>query len=153
MTEAIQRHAPKLGAIFYALWGAMHIGIALALYGKLSDGGAPYAGFIGSALSPETFQHPYDAVTLGLFRQHAWNLGLFGAFAIAVAPLNWANHRLGYGLNLGVVSAADIGFIVAILGRGYIRLAEGIGGPVLWLLAALFSTVGRLHAHRDGRVA
>src|SRR5574341_2273610 len=139
------QHAHKIGAVLYALWGAMHLGIAVVLFVKLSHGGgAEYVGFIGSSLPAETFQHPYDVVTLGLLWQHAWNLGLLGAFAIAVAPLNWANNRLGYWLNLGVVSMADIGFVTAILGRGYILLSDGLGGPVLWVLAAIFSTLGQL---------
>lgn len=134
----------------YALWGVMHLGIAGVLFAKLSHGGgAAYVAFFGSNVATETFQHSYDAVTLGLFWQHAWNLGIVGTCAIAVARLNWRNHRLGYWLNLGVVSAAEVGFIIAILGPGYIRLSDGLGGPVLWVLAAVFSTLGRLGAGRQ----
>jgi hypothetical protein len=58
--------------------------------------------------------------------------------------LNWRNTRIGYWLNLGVVSADDVGFFYVIVLPGYIRLGEGLLGPVLWVLAVIFSTVGVL---------
>ena len=70
---------------------------------------------------------------------------VFGSFALIVAvTLNWRKSRLGYWLNLGVVSAVDVGFIYAILLPGYIRLGERLPGPALWVLAVIFSTIGLL---------
>src|SRR5262249_24411267 len=81
----------------------------------------------------------------GVLAQHAWNLAVFGFFAVIVgAVLNWRNSRIGYWLNLGVVSGATLGFIFAILIPGYIRLVDGLWGPALWVLAVCFSTIGFL---------
>jgi len=79
----------------------------------------------------------------GRVYQNAWNLVFFAVFAIVVAvTFNWKNSRLGYWLNVVVVSATDIGFIVHVLAPGYVPLIPGIAGPVFWVLAVIFSTIG-----------
>ena len=115
----------KLGAVTYVLWGLLHIQAARLVY------------MLGQTLEPGMVQ--------GRIYQGAWNLLFFALFGIVVAILlNWKNSRLGYWLNLVVVSAADIGFIVAILMPGYVPLVPGGIGPLLWLLALAFSTLGIL---------
>ena len=115
----------KLGAVTYVLWGLLHIQAARLVY------------MLGQTLEPGMVQ--------GRIYQGAWNLLFFALFGIVVAILlNWKNSRLGYWLNLVVVSAADIGFIVAILMPGYVPLFPGGIGPLLWVLALVFSTLGIL---------
>ena len=113
----------KLGSITYVLWGILHMVAARQVYA------------LGQTLDPGMVQ--------GRIFQDAWNLLFFALFGIAVGVfLNWKNSRLGYWLNLVVVSAADIGFIVFILIPGHAPLVPGVLGPILWVLAVLFSTVG-----------
>jgi hypothetical protein len=96
---------------------------------------------LGQTLEPGMVQ--------GRIYQDAWNLLFFALFGIAVAvTLNWNNSRLGYWLNLLVVSAGDIGFIITILVPGYIPLLPGGIGPLLWIIALVFSTFGILAASR-----
>ena len=79
----------------------------------------------------------------GRIYQDAFNLLFFALFGIAVAVIyNWKNSRMGYWLNLVVVSAADIGFIVYVLLPGYAPMVPGAAGPVLWILAVILSTLG-----------
>jgi len=66
--------------------------------------------------------------------------------------LNWKNSRLGYWLNLIVVSAGDIGFVVFVLVPGYIPFMPGAIGPILWVLAVIFSTVGLVSANQNEKV-
>src|SRR5437764_1326898 len=81
----------------------------------------------------EELPQNFGGVASGVLAQHAWNLAVFGFFATIVgAVLNWRNSRIGYWLNLGVVSSVDLGFIFAILIPGYIRLVDGLWGPALW---------------------
>ena len=119
----------KLGAITYVLWGLLHIEAARRVY------------MLGQTLDPGMVQ--------GRIYQGAWNLLFFALFGIVVAVIwNWRNSRLGYWLNLVVVSAGDIGFILFVLLPGYIPLVPGGLGPLLWVLALVFSTLGILNARR-----
>lgn len=98
--------------------------------------GAAFEGFrLGSGLEPGLVQ--------GKINQGAWDLLLFALFAIVVAvKYNWRNDPLGYWLNLIVVSAADTGFILFVLLPGHVSLFPGMLGPLFWVSAAIFSTIG-----------
>ena len=113
----------KLGAVAYVLWGLLHIQAARLVY------------LLGNSLDPGMVQ--------GRVYQDAFNLLFFALFGIAVAVmLNWKNSRLGYWLNLVVVSAADIGFVVYVLVPGYAPMVPAGLGPLLWVLALICSTIG-----------
>lgn len=119
----------KLGAVTYVLWGLLHLQAARLVYQ------------LGQSLEPGMVQ--------GRIFQDAWNLLFFALFGIVVAvTLNWKNSKLGYWLNLIVVSAGDIGFIVTILLPGYVPLMPGGIGPLLWIVALVFSTLGLLSSNR-----
>ncbi len=120
----------KLGSITYVLWGILHIVAAQKVY------------VIGQTLESGMVQ--------GRIFQDAWNLLFFAIFGIIVGVfLNWKNSRLGYWLNLIVVSAGDIGYILFVLIPGYVPFMPGALGPILWVLAALFSTVGIMRASKN----
>lgn len=113
----------RMGAVTYVLWGLLHIQAARLVY------------MLGNSLDAGMVQ--------GRIYQDAYNLLFFALFGIAIAIMyNWKNSRLGYWLNLVVVSAADIGFIVYVLIPGYAPMVPGAAGPVLWVLAVIFSTLG-----------
>ncbi len=113
----------KLASITYVLWGILHIVAAQKVY------------VLGQTLESGMVQ--------GRIFQDAWNLLFFAIFGIVVGILlNWKNSRLGYWLNLVVVSAGDIGYILFILIPGYVPFMPGALGPILWILAVLFSTIG-----------
>jgi hypothetical protein len=98
---------------------------------------------LGQTLDPGMLQ--------GRIFQDAWNLLFFAIFAIVVAIFfNWKNSRLGYWMNLTVVSAGDIGYIAFVLVPGYVPFMPGALGPMLWILAVLFSTVGIVRARQGG---
>jgi hypothetical protein len=123
----------KLGAVTYVLWGILHIEAARKVY------------MLGQTLEPGMVQ--------GRIYQDAWNLLFFALFGIIVGVfLNWKNSRLGYWLNLVVVSAGDIGYIVFVLIPGYVPFMPGALGPILWVLAVLFSTVAVMRAAESGVV-
>ncbi len=119
----------KLGAITYVLWGLLHIEAARRVY------------MLAQSLEPGMVQ--------GRIFQGAWNLLFFAMFGIVVAVIwNWRNSRLGYWLNLVVVSAGDIGFILFVLMPGYLPLVPGGLGPLLWVVALSFSTLGIISEKR-----
>jgi len=113
----------RIGAITYVLWGLLHIQAARMVY------------MLGNSLEPGMVQ--------GRIYQDAYSLLFFALFGMVVAVVyNWKNALLGYWLNLVVVSAADIGFIIYVLMPGYAPLVPGGLGPLLWILAVIFSTLG-----------
>jgi hypothetical protein len=115
--------AAKIGSILYVLWGLVHVEAALEVYR------------LGSRLE--------EGMVRGRVLQVAWNLLFAALFAIVVGViLNWKNNRPGYWVNLVVVSATDLGFIVLVLIPGYVPIVPGGLGPLLWVLALLFSTIG-----------
>ena len=111
----------RTASILYVLWGILHIVAAVKVY------------TLGQSIEPGMIQ--------GRIFQDAWNLLFFALFGMAVAiKYNWFNSKLGYWLNLVVISAGDIGFIILVLIPGYIPLVPGVLGPLLWLAALAFST-------------
>lgn len=119
------KEAHKIGAGLYVIWGLLHLKAA-------------YDVSILAGMIPTEF-----ALAQGRVFQDAWNLAFLGLFAIVIAlTLNWKNDAVGYWLNLAVVSVTDIGFLLFIVGPGLIPLFPGVAGPVVWILALIFSTVG-----------
>jgi hypothetical protein len=117
----------RSGAVVYVIWGLLHIEAARKVY------------VLGQTLEP-------GMVQARIF-QDAWSLLFFALFGIAVAiTLNWKNSRAGYWLNLVVVSAADIGFIVTVLIPEYLPIIPGAVGPILWVIAIALSTMGIMRA-------
>jgi hypothetical protein len=122
----------KLGSITYVLWGILHIEAARKVYA------------LGQTLDPGMVQ--------GRVFQDAWNLLFFAIFGIVVGVfLNWKNSRFGYWLNLIVVSAGDIGYIIFILIPGYVPFMPGALGPILWVLAVIFSSIGIMSTNQSER--
>ena len=134
----------KWGAVFYIFWGVLHAIIAIQIL-TLNLGESTYAVITTLYSDTGGVSTPTElgSVVGALMNQHAWNLLWFGIFAAVVGAVwNWRSSVSGYWVNLAVVSLADIGFIVAILVPGYISLWMGIWGPLLWVLALLFTTLG-----------
>jgi len=112
-----------MGSVFYVIWGLLHI---VAAYDEFQLGASLESGLVQ-----------------GKINQGAWDLLVFALASIIISILfNWKNSRLGYWLNLIIVSAADIGFIIFVLLPGHVAIFPGILGPVFWILAAIFSTIG-----------
>jgi hypothetical protein len=120
----------KLGAISYVLWGILHLVAAYKVY------------LLGQTLDPGIIQ--------ARIYQDAWNLLIFAIFGIVVGIfLNWKNSQFGYWLNLIVISAVDIGFIATVLMPGYLPIIPGVIGPLLWILAIIFSTIAIFKSPQD----
>lgn len=113
----------KIGAGLYIVWGLLHVAAA---YDEFT---------IGQGLEP--------GIVLGKINQGAWNLLFFAIVSIFIAiKYNWKNDPLGYWINLIMVSAADIGFLIFVLFPGYTTIFPSILGPVFWISGAIFTTLG-----------
>jgi hypothetical protein len=134
----------KIGAAFYVLWGVFHVIIGIVLFQQLfTVGSYGVMATTGSAVPASQIPHLDVPVLNGILGQYAWNILWPGVFAIVVAVLmNWKNDPIGYWSNLIVITLVDSGFLVAIVLPGYISMRDGLPGPIFWILAVIFSTIG-----------
>lgn len=138
--------AYKLGAIFYVLWGLLHVAGGAAIL--TADAQTQLAMFGTDAAATDTVQAP-GAVVHAALSFHAYNLLWMGLLATGIAiVLNWKNSTVGYWMNMAIVGAADIGLIVFLLVPGYMAVLDGAPGPTLWVLAAVFTTIGLRSARK-----
>jgi hypothetical protein len=74
------------------------------------------------------------------------DLGLFAVQAMAVAILlNWRNDWIGYWINIIVVGAVDLGYVVLVIVPGHVPVSLiAFAGPIIYLIGAMFSTAGML---------
>ncbi|MGA7159702.1 MAG: hypothetical protein WBZ48_01790 [Bacteroidota bacterium] len=83
----------------------------------------------------------------GRVYQHAWNLACIALVVPAIAVVySWNNSLFGYWLNLAITSVTDIGFILFIVVPRHLSLKLSLPGPLLWMLAVIFSTIG-IHSY------
>jgi hypothetical protein len=118
--------AARIGAGFYVLWGIFHLAAANSVY-VLAE---PSAGMVRGRLLQDAFYLLFFAIS---------------GILIAVI-LNWRNDKQGYWINGTLLAFADIPFILFVLLPGLIPWRPGSAGPLLWLAAAIFTSVGRISA-------
>jgi len=121
------------GAIFYVLWGCLHVWSAKAVFQ------------LAAALPP--------GIVRGRVFQDAWNLLFFGITVITIAvTLNVRNSTWGYWINLWILALADTGLIFFALIPGYMPLWPGLAGPILWILGWLLTTLAYFRSRRGRAV-
>jgi FtsH-binding integral membrane protein len=118
--------AAKIGGALYVAWGALHLVAAWGIH------------VLAASLPP--------GIAYGRMEQAGWHLAVFALLAMALGiSLNWRNDRAGYWINLVVVAAVDVGFVLLLVVPGYIPVSVGsLAGPIVYVVAAVFSTIGRL---------
>ncbi len=147
----MKRYAHKFGAIFYGLWGALHVLGAAVLLQQSTDGPSTMLTTIGSGTPVAEIPQITDELATAVLAYYAWNLLWIGAFVLVMAiRQNWKNSPMGYWLNLALVSAVDLGLIIFLIAPGYMALSDGLMGVILWIPAVVFSSIG-LFANRWGR--
>jgi len=138
------RMADKVGAVLYALWGIVHVIGGAFMWYALSEGGPEsYLAAVATAVPATELARPMPAAAQSVLAFHAFNLMWLGALVAGIAVvLNWRNSLAGYWINLAIVSATDLGLIVTTILPGYMNVSDGLVGPVLWVGAAVFTTMG-----------
>jgi len=120
------RWAARIGAVFYVLWGVFHLVAANAVY----------------ALAEQS-----TGMVRGRLLQDAFYLLFFAVAGILMAViLNWRNDKQGYWMNGTFIAFADIPFVLFVLAPGLIPWWPGLAGPLLWLIAFAFTSIGRFSA-------
>jgi hypothetical protein len=114
----------RIGAALYVGWGALHLIAARGIYELASS--IP------------------DGLVRARLEQGGLDLGLFAVQAMGVAVLlNWRNDRIGYWLNITVVAAVDLGYVVLVIVPGHVPASLiAFAGPLIYVIGAMFSTAG-----------
>lgn len=120
--------AAKIGGALYVAWGALHLVAAWGIH------------VLAVSLPP--------GLAYGRMEQAGWHLAIFALLTMTLGiSLNWRNDQVGYWINLLVVAAVDLGFVLLIVVPGYVPVSLGsLAGPIVYVVAAVFSTIGRLSA-------
>ena len=144
--------AARIGAVAYVLWGLLHLfaGLALVLAAQTDING--FLAGMATAAPPEAIPNLAEGtVVSGVGAFHSFNLAWVGAFVAFVAVgLNWRNSTTGFWINLAVVGFVDLGLIVFLQLPGYMAWADGIPGPVLYLVAVVFTALALRKAKHVG---
>ena len=116
----------RIGAALYVGWAVLHLIAARGIYELASS-------------IPDGPAH-------ARLEQGGLDLGLFAIQAMAVAALlNWRNDRIGYWLNIVVVGAVDLGYVVLLVVPGYVPASlTAFAGPIIYVIGAMCSTAGLL---------
>jgi hypothetical protein len=122
--------AAKIGGALYVVWGALHLVAAWGIH------------VLAVSLPP--------GISYGRMEQASWNLAVFALLAMALGvSLNWRNDKAGYWINLVTVAVVDLGFVLLIVIPGYVPVSvAALAGPIVYVVAAIFSTIGRLLSRR-----
>ena len=119
--------AARIGAIFYVLWGLLHLSAAWSV--------CRFATTLGPGMAQ------------GRLYQTAAYLLFFACAALTIACLSaWRNGRQGYWMNGLLIAVADVPFVIFVLAPGYMPWWPGLLGPILWLLAFGFTSYARIFA-------
>lgn len=115
----------KVGAVFYGLWGLWHFHVVALMF--------------------EFATNQMDrGVLQARIYQGAFHILWFAMGAVIIAILfNWRNSRIGYWLNLFMIGWTEVGLFLFFILPGYFPwLPTGFVGPLLWIGAVIFSTLG-----------
>lgn len=119
----------KIGAICYALWGAWHLDVVRRI-------------FEGAASIP-------DVGLQARSYQGGFHILFFCAAAMILAYWNWRNDRIAYWAQLFTIGWTEVGLFLFFMRPGIFPwLPTGWVGPVLWVLAVLFTTLSLREASR-----
>jgi hypothetical protein len=141
----------KVGAGLFALWGILHLWVGFkGLHHYLvSPANDQWRMFIGGSNAPvDAFVFPTDPTTAHVHANLILNfcidvagyglLGIFVAWLLFTRP-SW----LAYFMGVLLVGVADVSFTFLQLTSGIILLnIATVGGPIIWLLAALITPFG-----------
>ncbi len=138
----MSKNGYRISAIFFALWGLVHIAGGAAMYIAAAAGdGATYLAMVSSIPGEPLAAADRDtgASTLAVFAFHGFNLTWIGALVLVVAvQRNW-RQREGFLLNTALVVLTDLGLLITTIAAGIMRAVDAAPGLGLAALAVLFA--------------
>ena len=140
----------KSGAIFFVLWGVLHIAVGLGgamIY--LTRGPIGLIAVFGGSAAPAE-AHALVRLAAHIALDFLLVLTGYGLLAIWGAVLIWQGRWLGFWLNTILLGIADAAFMVALMIPGETPISEGIWGPIFYVLGVTFTAAGMCRRHAAG---
>lgn len=139
----------KIGAVLFVIWGVIHILIAGSALVSFYTAG-PIEMFAEAELTIQPSQ--MDAILehlANIVAEYYFDLLALGILAIIVGvTLVWENDPLGFWINLIVLGIADFAFLFLEIVPGYQPLIPPVLGPLIYVLAVLFTGAGILRGRK-----
>lgn len=137
--------AARTAAVFYAVWGLVHVlGAGMQLSRLGSAGGSGLAAMLASATPTDAASQAVSAPAAAFMGMGAFNLLWIGLLVTVIAvTLNWRNSELGFWLNMALVGLTDLGLLNYMLLSQIMAWSDGALGLVLFIVALGFSIAGR----------
>ncbi|MEO1225689.1 MAG: hypothetical protein AAFX92_15840 [Pseudomonadota bacterium] len=127
----------RIGAIFFGLWGLLHVVGAGAILVALA------ADTVGGFAFYQNAEGPFPAVAGAVLGYNSFAILWTGLLVIVIALfLNWRNDRLGLQANIALAGLSDLGLVIFLLIPGFVSLEGAALGLVLFVLASLFAILG-----------
>ena len=132
----------KIGAVFFILWGLLHILGGGAIL--IAVGESPAQGFAVYQESSAAYTELAGSILGYLAYSFVW-------IAIVVTVIgvryNWQNSQNGLALNTALVGLTDLGLIIFLVLPGFVSWGEAAPGLVLFAGGALFGGIACQSAH------
>lgn len=122
--------AARVGAISYALWSLLHIGLGVARLSERASAGAL-------------------ADAAGRLAQGHWTLIYIGVFGLILSWFNRRNSAAAYWCAAFIISAEDIGFLIFPVAYGGMEFPASVIGPVLWIVGLLLTSIAYFGARAE----
>jgi hypothetical protein len=147
------KNAHRIAALVYLLWGLVHVVGGAAMLNACSAGPENFLRMLSGDQTAVLADAASTRSVWGflaaneVFAFHSFNIIWLGLIACVVAiRMNWKNSVAGFWLNLAIVGFADLGLIVFMVVPGVMHLSDALIGPILFVVATVFSMLGRILA-------
>jgi hypothetical protein len=132
----------KTGAVFFVLWGLLHIVGGGAILAAVAE--SPAQGFAVYEQSAGTYTELAGSVLGYLAYGFVWIAVLVTYVGVRY---NWQNSQHGLALNTVLVGLTDLGLVIFLIWPGFISWGQAAPGLVLFAGGVIFGGMACNSAH------
>ena len=134
----------KIGAVFFILWGLIHIIGGGAILAAVAE--SPAQGFAIYGEHSDSYTDLAGSILGYLAYGFVWIAVLVTYIGVRY---NWRNSRLGLALNTSLVGLTDIGLIIFLVLPGFMSWSNASPGLLLFVGAVVFGGIACNSVHNS----
>lgn len=138
----------KFGAVFFILWGLLHIVGGGAILVAVAE--SPAQGFALYEESSAVYTQLTGSVLAYLAYGFVWIATLVTYIGVRY---NWHNSRNGLALNTVLVGLTDLGLLIFLVWPGFVSWGEASPGLILFVGGVIFGGMACNSAHAKTQTA